>query len=413
MVDKNLFLYDLAVVAILKDEGHYIKEWLDYHLLAGVDHFYLYNNDSSDNYEEIIAPYVEAGLVTSTNISGKLSLRPAYYDAVKRFKFFCRYMAFIDLDEFIYPKTNRSIVEVAAEILSRDSKAAGLGIHWQEFGSNNHEKADYSRGVLERFTRRARKNFYKSFTDSRGNNHILGNVHLKTLSNPRLVKQATAHYANYFEDFHSVDEKSTALASNTGIIFPIFADKIAVNHYRCKSKEEFTDKLRRGSATNYPINNELFAHFDNNEVFDDGILKYRAARAQNFSIESDENRINRVTESLTEILSAYANGKIFDVETALTCRAVSSYLHLKVHEEASLAAILNSLKGITVAEAQLFIRDLPNLLTLPYPAVKEIHEISSQIIAKMIPFFRMNQSWQDYCELDYLRDVLRVKERFI
>ena len=59
MVDKNLFLYDLAIVAIFKDEGKYLKEWLDYHLLAGVDHFYLYNNDSSDDYAEVLAPYVE------------------------------------------------------------------------------------------------------------------------------------------------------------------------------------------------------------------------------------------------------------------------------------------------------------------------------------------------------------------
>ena len=41
MVDKNLFLYDLAVVAIFKDEAPYLKEWLDYHLAAGVEHFYL------------------------------------------------------------------------------------------------------------------------------------------------------------------------------------------------------------------------------------------------------------------------------------------------------------------------------------------------------------------------------------
>ena len=62
MTDKNLFLYDLAVVAIFKDEGKYLKEWLDYHLLAGVEHFYLYNNDSSDDYQEVLAPYVKANL---------------------------------------------------------------------------------------------------------------------------------------------------------------------------------------------------------------------------------------------------------------------------------------------------------------------------------------------------------------
>ena len=46
MVDKNLFPYDLAVVAILKDEAPYLAEWLDYHLAAGVEHFYLYKPQS-------------------------------------------------------------------------------------------------------------------------------------------------------------------------------------------------------------------------------------------------------------------------------------------------------------------------------------------------------------------------------
>ena len=57
-VDKNLFKYDLAVVAIFKNEAPYLCEWLGYHLLAGVEHFYLYDNDSSDNCDEIIEPYV-------------------------------------------------------------------------------------------------------------------------------------------------------------------------------------------------------------------------------------------------------------------------------------------------------------------------------------------------------------------
>ncbi|MBR0060195.1 MAG: glycosyltransferase family 92 protein, partial [Selenomonadaceae bacterium] len=103
MVDKNLFLYDLAVVAIFKDEGKYLKEWLNYHLLAGVEHFYLYNNDSSDDYAEVLAPYVKANVVTLTDFPGRLTMFPAYNDAIEKFRFDCRYMAFIDLDEFIFP----------------------------------------------------------------------------------------------------------------------------------------------------------------------------------------------------------------------------------------------------------------------------------------------------------------------
>ena len=107
MVDKNLFPYQLAVVAIMKCEGPYLKEWLDYHLSAGVDHFYIYDNDSPDNQAEIAKPYVEAGLVTYIPFPGKAMQSPAYNDALKKFRFQCRYMAFIDGDEFVYPKTTK------------------------------------------------------------------------------------------------------------------------------------------------------------------------------------------------------------------------------------------------------------------------------------------------------------------
>ena len=104
MVDKDLFLHDLSVVAILKNEGHYFKEWLDYHLLAGVDHFYLYDNESPDNQAEVAKPYVEAGLVDYFPFPGEQKQGAAYRDAIAKFKFQSRYMAFIDGDEFIFPK---------------------------------------------------------------------------------------------------------------------------------------------------------------------------------------------------------------------------------------------------------------------------------------------------------------------
>ena len=34
----------LAIAAIMKNEGLYLKEWLDFHILVGVDKFYLYDN---------------------------------------------------------------------------------------------------------------------------------------------------------------------------------------------------------------------------------------------------------------------------------------------------------------------------------------------------------------------------------
>ena len=173
-VDKNLFLYDLAVVSIMKNEAPYVKEWLDYHLLAGVDHFYIYDNDSSDNTKEVLQPYIDAGIVTYTFLPGKKQQYTAYNDAVQKHRYFCRYIAFIDADEFVFPQNNKSIVEVADEILLPLPQAGGLVMNWQFYSSNGQEKADYTRGVLERFTSRSPK-------------ESQGNEALKNIVNPRCI----------------------------------------------------------------------------------------------------------------------------------------------------------------------------------------------------------------------------------
>lgn len=376
MVDKNLFLYDLAVVAIMKNEGHYLKEWLDYHLLAGVDHFYLYDNESPDNQAEVVAPYVEAGLVDYFTAPGKAMQYVVYNDAVKRFKFQCRYMAFIDGDEFIYPKTRQSIVEVLDEIFSQDICIAGLAIHWQLFGSNNLEKADYSKGVLERFTRRAPKDWGTPTTVGKT---PWGNAFIKTIFNPRMVKYiGSAHSAIYFENCCCVDENFNRVINEP--MLPIVADRIVVNHYYTKSFEEYKEKVARGKADLFEKRtlNE-FKSRDRNEEFDDGILKYRDARADSFTLEGNEDRFNRVTAALIETLSQYTNGRLYNLETTLTCRALSTYLrehfpndadYWRICEQVSIEAILKSLRDASFTGAQLLIRDLPNLLAMPYPEVK-------------------------------------------
>ena len=190
-VDKNLFLYDLAFVSIMKDEGSYIKEWLDYHLLAGVNHFFIYDNESEDNFKEILQPYIDSGLVTYIFYPGKVRQMPAFNAAVRDFKFFCRYMAFIDADEFVLPKSKPTIPEVVNEILADNSKSAALGINWIFFGSNGHDKADYTRGVLDRFTAR----------DANVDQQV------KTIADPRKINFIwNPHSAAYLNNSHSVNE---------------------------------------------------------------------------------------------------------------------------------------------------------------------------------------------------------------
>ncbi|MBQ3727822.1 MAG: glycosyltransferase family 92 protein [Selenomonadaceae bacterium] len=396
MVDKNLFLYDLAVVAIFKDEARYLKEWLDYHLLAGVEHFYLYNNDSSDDFRKVLAPYVEENLVTLIDLPGRVMQMPAYNDALEKFRFECRYLAFIDLDEFIFPKSNRSITEVVDEILSADPNAAGLSIHWQLFGSNGQKKADYSRGVLERFVTRAEKDFsneVKTLVENGGKrygiNFSVSNGFIKSVTNPRCVKSVFNHFANYFDGHYTVDETGMQLKP-TLAVYPIHAEKIVVNHYVIKSREEYNRKLMRervDDGSKWPA--DFFDGYDHNEVFDDGILKYRAARAKNFSFESDEQRINRVVDSLVQTLTKNFSAESLEgeLETFLTCRAVAEKFQIKIGEysaeEFALAWIYRTLANvnpITYAEVQMFLKALPEILARPFPICKEIKRLTPENI---------------------------------
>lgn len=309
------------------------------------------------------------------------------------------------MDEFIYPKTNRSIVEVVDEILSHNLNTAGLAINWQFFGSNGQEKADYSRGVLERFTRRSPSDW--SFINA--DNVRVGNIWLKSIVNPRRIDYfADPHHAHYFDNFKVVNASGVQIFKSSSD--SVDTSKIVINHYYTKSREEFvTNKMMRGwpLSAKAPYSHEYFNFYDCNEVFDDGILKYRATRAEKFSLELGKVKVQRVTNALTATLSKFANDELSDLETALVCRAASNYLDLEVHEEASLVAILKSLENATVADAQLFIRELPKLLRLPYPAVEDLRGVALQVIQQLMDYMRLNFLWKNYVELNYISDFLK------
>ena len=141
--EPDSFRYKLALTAIIKNEGRYLTEWIDYHLLVGIEHFYLYNNGSTDNTSEVLKPYVERGIVDLINFPGQAKQIPAYHDSLRRHRNECRYMAVIDADEFIRPvEDGRSIYDLVEEIIAsaNDRKVVGIKIPWRTFGSSGLSK---------------------------------------------------------------------------------------------------------------------------------------------------------------------------------------------------------------------------------------------------------------------------------
>ena len=435
-VDKNLFMYDLAIAAIMKTEGPYIKEWIDYHLLAGVDHFYIYDNESPDNMREVLQPYIDAGIVTYIFHPGKIRQYSAYNDATLNYRFQSRYIATIDGDEFIFPRNNKNIVEVVDEILSNNPSAVALSIHWNMFGSNYQDNADYSRGVIERFTRRYR-NDHAPIDEKNGLPG--GNGFVKTISNPRYVSYVNdAHNMRYFEGRYSVDEAGNFFPISVGL--PVVTDKIVVNHYVVKSREEYAIKSNRGAAhllgTIHHAKN--FKHDEQaNEIVDDSIIKYRDYKLSENNLDSGEilekfaplkqpdyNKIfNALIQNLLPVFSANINQEFFmgKIETFLTCLALGSSLKNIVLnektgnfiEETALEGILKTLSvgGADIADMRLLFSELPRILILPYPAVKNICSACINIIPQIMDVFRLNAMWKEYTEVEYIMRMLKAFER--
>ncbi len=43
------FKHEFAIAAIVKNEGRYLREWIEFHRLVGCTKFYIYDNNSTDN----------------------------------------------------------------------------------------------------------------------------------------------------------------------------------------------------------------------------------------------------------------------------------------------------------------------------------------------------------------------------
>lgn len=229
--EKKMANHYISIVVIVKNEALYIREWIEYHLLIGVEHFYIYDNESKDNLHSLLGPYINRGIITYISCPGKTMQMPAYNDALIRFGKYNHWMAFIDADEFITLKTSESLPEF---IRDYDSYAE-LGINWCMFDCNNHMNKPQHGFVIQNYTR--------CFEND---NHPL-NRHLKCIVKPTSVKVClNPHYMKLKRNCKAINEKFENLVTP----FPPNAslNKIQINHYFSKSKEEYIEKISRGRS---------------------------------------------------------------------------------------------------------------------------------------------------------------------
>lgn len=220
--------YTLSICAIVKDENVYLPEWIAYHLAAGVEHFYIYDNGSKVPIATTLAHEVSAGVVTVIPYPGRCLQMVSYNDCMKRFAGESRWIAIVDADEFIVPKGTDDLRPMLVDYQDFGS----LAINWQVFGSSGFDTRPPGL-QLENFLKRAPRTW-----DS--------HRHVKCIVQPEKVSRWTnPHFCVHVAGAESVNEQK---AIRTGAFQPVTVEKFQVNHYYFRSRQEYREKNARGVA---------------------------------------------------------------------------------------------------------------------------------------------------------------------
>ena len=264
-------LADVTIIAIAKDEASYIKEWIAHHLAIGVGNFILYDNDSSDGTGTILrriatkVPHLR--VVDWPSIEGKSPQRSAYNHGLRLVQ--TEWVSFIDIDEFLVPWRDGSL---QAYLDNAADDVSAIHLNWRGFGSNGFKTSGYDY-VTTTFTRASYQNW--------GNNY-----HYKMIGRAKKISEMHIHYADVATGRCVLSDFSDLDIVGTGQSGKVIHDGIQINHYQCKTFDEFRLRMQRGNV-NYPIGHpekdtldasqNRFNDLDRNEEEDTKISQFYCA----------------------------------------------------------------------------------------------------------------------------------------
>jgi hypothetical protein len=225
--------YNLALVAIFRNEAPFLKEWIEFYKLMGVEHMYLYNHLSTDNYMAVLDPYIKEGFIELTHLTEEpkdiyawnIFQSQAYTRMAHQVKDEVEWLIVTDTDEFLFPVHGKDLKTV----LKAYDAYASASVNWRCFGTGDVEKVPEGKLLTE--------------TLLKGNSEA--DPHVKTIVKPRYVKKfSNPHFAELLPGYGQVTEQFEYFL---GPFSPNPTKNILrINHYWARDGEFFkTTKLKR------------------------------------------------------------------------------------------------------------------------------------------------------------------------
>lgn len=242
---------ELAVCAIFRDEARYLAEWVAFHRIQGVERFYLYDNLSKDDWRAELAPEIDAGIVEVTDWPPEPGQMSAYDDCLDRHRDDTRWIAMIDVDEFLFSPTGTPLPEV----LRRFDTHPAVAVNRRFFGTNGHRHPAEGL-VTENYPMRVRDDDWT-------------NLLVKSIVYPRMT--VGSHSAHTFR-LRGVPVGEDGLPVPKATREPATAELLRINHYYAKSEEEFERKSVTPRADSGTVTYRMGIPAD--EVRDESIQRF-------------------------------------------------------------------------------------------------------------------------------------------
>ena len=228
----------LTVAAVFKNEEHAIREWCLHYLQEEVDHIFLIDNGSTDNYRHHVDDLITAGKVTLLVDATRYNQDEIYRRQLSIYLASCEWMAILDLDEFAYGRN----CSLAGYLKRLGPDIGAVRLAWKQFGSSGHITQPVS--IVQGFSQRG------SWT--------YDGVNVKSIFRTNAVTQLQIHASTIDDAFKTVSPvqppKPTIVEAGEEVLQKHL---LHLNHYQLQSREWFMSvKATRGSSTT-PAENSL------------------------------------------------------------------------------------------------------------------------------------------------------------
>jgi hypothetical protein len=226
----------LAACTIYRDAASYLAEWVEFHRLFGVERFFLYDNGSADDHRDVLAPYLDEGIVIvhdwSMPFIGRRgrpgALQSAFDHCLATHRENSRWIAFLDLDEFLFSPTGAPL----SELLPEYEEHSAVCVSRAEFGTSGHRTRPDGLVIENYIYRRPVRPDHE--------------VPSKSIVDPRRATLALGSHTFVYGEGAAVDENRRPVEQlDARGLKPVTWSKFKIHHYGSKSEEELRSKMQQ------------------------------------------------------------------------------------------------------------------------------------------------------------------------